>query len=100
MAVENIPTEQTPDGPEDGLRERATRRLRKRADFRTHLMIYGLVNGFLVLIWWITGPGLFWPIFPLVGWGIGLVANAWDVYGPDPVTEDKIQREIDRMRSS
>jgi hypothetical protein len=99
MAVENMPTAPTPEEPQDELRTRATQRLRKRADFRTHLLIYVLVNAFLVLIWWIIGPSLFWPIFPLVGWGIGLAANAWDVYGPDPVTEDKIQREIGRMGS-
>jgi hypothetical protein len=97
MAIENVPAEHAREEPDD-LRARATQRLRKRADFRTHLFIYVLVNAFLVFIWWIVGGPFFWPVFPLVGWGIGLAANAWDVYRPDPTSEEKIQREIDRMR--
>jgi hypothetical protein len=84
---------------EDELRQRAVTRLRKRADFRTHVLVYVLVNSMLVVIWAITGADLFWPIFPILGWGVGLAANAWDVYRPDPVTEDRIQQEIGRMRS-
>lgn len=80
------------------LRERAVRRLKKKADFRTHLLVYFLVNGVLVVIWAVTGSGFFWPIFPLLGWGIGVAANAWDVYRRDFPSEEKIQREMDRLR--
>ena len=38
------------------------------------------------------------PIFPILGWGVGLAANAWDVYGRRPITEDEIRRETDRLR--
>jgi hypothetical protein len=51
-----------------------------------------------VLIWWLTGAAFFWPVFPIVGWGIGLAVHAWDAYGPDTVTEDRVRREMDRMR--
>jgi hypothetical protein len=37
--------------------------------------------------------GFFWPVFPILGWGIGLVLNAWDVYRPEGFTEDEIRRE-------
>jgi 2TM domain len=40
----------------------------------------------------------FWPVFPILGWGIGVAANAWDVYGRKPITEDEIRREADRLR--
>jgi 2TM domain len=39
-----------------------------------------------------------WPIFPILGWGIGVAANAWDVYGRKPITEEEIRREADRLR--
>jgi hypothetical protein len=32
--------------------------------------------------------------------GIGLIANAWDAFGPDLVSEDRIQREIERVRTA
>jgi uncharacterized ion transporter superfamily protein YfcC len=83
---------------EQALRERALERLKKKRDFRTHVVIYVAVNAFLVVIWAVTSSGFFWPIFPILGWGIGLIANAWDVYGRRPITEDEIRREADRLR--
>ena len=80
------------------LRGRALGRLKKKADFRVHLLIYVLVNGMLVLIWAMTGAGFFWPVFPIAGWGIGVVANAVDAYAVDEPTEDQIEDEMERLR--
>jgi uncharacterized membrane protein len=87
-------------GSESELREAAIRSLRKKRDFRTHLLAYFLVNGMLIVIWAVTGADFFWPVFPLAGWGIAVVFNAWDVYGRPPITEQEIQREQERLRSS
>jgi hypothetical protein len=85
---------------EQEIREQAIARLKKKRDFRTHIFIYFLVNAFLVGIWAVTShaDGFFWPIFPILGWGIGVGANAWDVYGRRPISEDEIRREADRLR--
>lgn len=81
------------------LRQQAIKQLKKRRDFHTHLLVYVLVNAFLVIIWALSGwHGFFWPIFPIVGWGIGVALNAWDVYRGDEFTEADIQREITRLR--
>jgi len=79
------------------LRERALKRLKKKHDFHIHLVIYLMVNGLLVAVWAMTSPPFFWPIFPLVGWGIGVVANAWDAYGSDEPTERQVNREMVRL---
>jgi hypothetical protein len=89
--------EATPSNEQE-LREAAVASLKKKRDFRTHLFIYALVNAVLVGIWAVTGAGFFWPVFPILGWGIGVGANAWDVYGRKPITEDEIRRETDRLR--
>ena len=69
------------DTREQAPRDKAVQQLKKRRDFRGHLLIYTLVNAFLVVIWAITDPhGFFWPVFPIAGWGIFVVMNAWDVY--------------------
>jgi hypothetical protein len=86
------------DSAEDELRQRAVKRLRAKSDFWTHLVIYLAVNTFLVVIWFFTGASFFWPIFPIAGWGIGVAANAWDVFGRKLVTEERIQREIEHLR--
>jgi hypothetical protein len=83
---------------EQQLREQAVQRLKKKRDFKTHLLMYLAVNAFLVVIWAVTSAGFFWPIFPILGWGIGVVANAWDVYGRKPISEGEIRRETDRLR--
>jgi vacuolar-type H+-ATPase subunit I/STV1 len=83
---------------ESDLREQAVARLRRKAEFRTHLMIYVLVNGMIILIWAMLGGGFFWPVFPLAGWGIGLVAHAMETYRRDEVTEEQIEAEMQRLR--
>ena len=87
-----------PDSEQE-LRKLAVSRLKKKRDFSTHVVIYVIVNAMLVGIWAVTGAGFFWPIFPILGWGIGVGANAWDVYGRKPITEDEVRRETERLRS-
>jgi hypothetical protein len=41
------------------LRDRAIARLKKRQDFFAHLLVYVLVNSFLVVIWIVTSGGGF-----------------------------------------
>ncbi|MGH2990553.1 MAG: 2TM domain-containing protein [Solirubrobacterales bacterium] len=85
---------------EQDLRDQAVTSLKKKRDFKVHVLMYLLVNAFLVVIWAVSKDGdeFFWPIFVIVGWGIGVVANAWDVYGRKPISEDEIRREQDRLR--
>ncbi|GGC18100.1 2TM domain-containing protein [Cellulomonas carbonis] len=84
--------------PDDtALRARAEKRLRDRRDLGTHAVAYLLVNGALVVIWVMTGAPFFWPVFPILGWGIGLAFHAWDVLAPGP-SEDRVQREMERLR--
>jgi 2TM domain len=84
---------------QDVLRERAIKGLKKRRDFYGHVLVYVLVNAFLVLIWALTdGHGFFWPVFPIVGWGIAVVLNAWDAYRNDEFEEGQIRREMERLR--
>lgn len=88
------------DTPELAPRDKAVQRLRKRRDFHGHLLIYALVNAFLVVIWAVIGwHGFFWPVFLIVGWGIGVVMNAWDVYWRRDITEEDIQHELDRQHT-
>jgi hypothetical protein len=42
----------------------AIARLKQKRDFGAHLLVYLLVNAFLIAIWAFTGAGFFWPVFP------------------------------------
>jgi 2TM domain len=81
------------------LRRRAEAEVEKKHDFGVHAVLYVVVNILLVAIWALTGGGEFWPIWAIGGWGIGLAAHAWSVYGRGPTSEDKIAREMDRLRA-
>jgi uncharacterized ion transporter superfamily protein YfcC len=83
---------------EQSVRDRAVKRLKKKRDLRAHLLVYLMVNTFIVVIWAVTSAGFFWPIFPMVGWGIGLVMNAWDVWHGEEFTEEEIKHEISRLQ--
>ena len=90
--------------PDDELRARAEARVKAREDFRVHVLIYFLVNAFLWVLWFTTdgvGSGnIPWPAYASIGWGIGLVAHWWTVYGVnDARREAEIEREMRRLRS-
>ncbi len=55
------------DSTDTAMRDRAVKRLKKRRDFAAHLLIYTMVNTFIVIIWAVTTRGFFWPIFPRRG---------------------------------
>ena len=85
------------DTREQAARDTAVAHLKKRRDFFGHLLVYVLVNAFVVVIWAVTGAhGFFWPVFLIAGWGIGVVMNAWDVFWRPQITEQDIQREFER----
>lgn len=81
------------------LRSRAITVLKKRRDFHAHLLIYVLVNAALVTVWALASPDVFfWPVFPLVFWGIGVVMNAWDAYFSGDFSEEQIERQMHRLQ--
>jgi len=85
--------------PDSGLRSVAIEQLKKRRGLQAHILAYALVNVFLVALYFVTNAGgFFWPIFPMFGWGIGLAFHIWDVVSPPDLSEEKIQREIQRLQ--
>jgi len=85
-------------------RELALQRLKDKNDFKVHLVVFAVINAMLVTIWAFTGnvftapPGapleFFWPVFPIVGWGVGVAIHGYTVYRGNVYTEEQIQREM------
>lgn len=82
---------------EDELRTEALDRLKRKRDFRNHLAVFVLINASLWVVWAVTGAGFPWPVFPLVGWGIGVAFHAFDTFRK-PFTEDDLRAEMQRLR--
>jgi 2TM domain len=97
LEVEVVMMTELREIPEVGRRERAIARLKQKSDFLAHLFVYMVVNAFIVAIWLATGAGFFWPVFPMLAWGIGLVFHAWDIYWRKPISEEQIRREMERL---
>jgi hypothetical protein len=91
---------------ENALRQLAVVRLKKRRDFKAHVLVYVLVNSVIWGIWLVialgSGGGKWWPwpIFPTLGWGIGLVLNGWDAYFRRPITNAEVENEVRRLRGA
>jgi hypothetical protein len=79
---------------DDTERAAARKRLEAKQEFFNHLVAYVLVNAALIGIWAFSGGGHFWPMWVLLGWGIGVLFNAWAVFVQKPITEEDVDREL------
>ncbi|MEC5425713.1 2TM domain-containing protein [Virgibacillus sp. C22-A2] len=76
--------------------ERARKRVENLKAFYIHLTVYVLVNIMLIIINMVTEPNELWFIYPLVGWGIGLIAHGLSVFSVGlfgPAWEEKKIKE-------
>lgn len=83
----------------EATREQAITRLKKRRDFQSHFFVYIVVNVMFWTLWATTTDGYPWPAWISGFWGIGLLLNGWDVYLRTPITEEDVDRELERLRS-
>ena len=85
---------------EEQIYEEAKRRVEAKKGFYIHLTIYICVNVFLINIWaFASGGGFPWFIFPLGGWGIGLLFHGLGVFVFDRKSNRAaIEKEAERIR--
>jgi hypothetical protein len=79
----------------------AKERVEQLRGFYTHVLVYVLVNTGLFLFNFFTDRRELWFLFPLFGWGIGIVAHGASVFGPrrwwgSEWQERKIKEIMDR----
>ena len=82
----------------DKRRDAAIMRIEAKRGFNVHAALYLIVNLLLVFIWGFSDVGYFWPVWPIVGWGVGLAFHGWSTFFEKPITEQDIRREIERSR--
>ena len=82
-------------------REREARQILRRRVFFMHAAVWAATNAFLVVVWALVGGGFPWFLFPLLGWGIGLVAHgaaAFLMSDPRDVVLEREQQRLARER--
>jgi len=79
--------------------EEAKKIVEEKKGFRTHFIVYLCVNALLVVIWAFTGRGFPWFVFPLGGWGIGVLFHFLNIYVFSRETDTKeIEKEAEKIR--
>jgi len=79
----------------------ARKRVEEKKGFYTHLITYIVVNTGLVIIWAMSGGGYPWFIWPIFGWGIGIVFHFLSVFVFDKGTaweNREIEKEAEKLR--
>jgi len=74
--------------------EQAKERIEELRGFYSHLASYVAVNLFLIAINLTTGADTLWFIYPLGGWGIGIVCHAFSVFFSSPNWEQRKMAEL------
>ena len=75
----------------------------KRASFKSHLTVYVIMNIFFWLVWSFTGQrynaqgGFAWPVWPMIGWGIGLFFHFMGAYVYPK--NYSVEREYQKLKS-
>jgi fatty acid desaturase len=88
---------------EEEIYQKARRRVEEKKGFISHLAVYIVVNVVLVLIWAFTGAGYPWFVWPLGGWGVGLVFHFLGVFLFSKETgweKNEVEKEAEKLRKS
>jgi hypothetical protein len=89
---------------EDDIRRNVEKRLKARRELSTHILVFCLVIPFLWVIWLLTDTSFLWPIIPMLGWGIGIIAHGFGYYYEhgegrrrrEEIIERETRRELER----
>lgn len=73
---------------------------KRRAGFKKSAISYIVVNLFLIAVWYFTSRGhvYFWPIWPILGWGIGLVFQYLNAYHYNNYFS--IEKEYEKLKNN
>lgn len=86
---------------EDWKYNEAWRRVKKIKGFYSHFTSWLVFSVFFIFLNLTTGNREFWAIFPIMGWGIGVVFHAISVFGIPGLgknwEERLMEREMDRI---
>ncbi len=90
---------------DEDLRRKAKFRAAAKIGFYVHFGVYVIVNVLLFFVWWFTrgdttipGASFPWFIFPLVGWGIGLVAHYLAVFARTGIIDRMAEQEYRKLK--
>ncbi len=78
----------------EAARKAAEKRIKNRLEFYQHIAAYIIINAMLAIAfrdqWWI--------VFPIFGWGLGIIIHGLEVFLDDPLRRERaIEREMKKL---
>ena len=75
---------------------------KKRVAFKSHLLTYIGVNAMFWFIWYFSAGtekdnDFPWPVWPMLGWGIGLAFSYLDAYVF--TRQNAVEKEYDKLKN-
>lgn len=89
---------------EQEIYEAARKRVEEKKGFYVHFIVYVIVNAVLVIIWAVndrSSGGIPWFIYPLGGWGVGLIFHFLGVFFFNNSTgweRRQVEKEAEKLR--
>ncbi len=80
------------------IRSKARRRVYSRVGFMWHFAVFAMVNMALTAINFNYTPEYLWFVWPLAGWGSGLMLHAFATFMVGGMTEEMVRLEIEREK--
>ncbi len=70
-----------------------------KVEFRIHIINYIVINTIFAVINITLTPGYLWFIWPLLGWGIGIILHAIKVFyfGNTSIRKRMIEKEMEKQ---
>ena len=81
------------------IRSKAKLRVGSRLGFMWHFAVFFLVMLALTAINLNYTPEVLWVVWPLGGWGAGVLLHAFAVFTTPGITEEMIKREVEREKA-
>lgn len=86
---------------EKELYKQAKENVEAKLGFYIHLFIYIIVCAFLIILNLSTSPDYYWFIWPLIGWGIGVLGHGFGVFAfseGSVLKKRMIEKELKKLK--
>lgn len=72
----------------------AATQIQRWRDFVAHVCAYLVMNTLFIGLWALQGRGFFWPALTLLGWGLGLSFQHFQVVLRGQITDVQVRRYL------
>ena len=82
------------------LRKLAKQRVGARRSVLIHLMVAVAISVFLIVVYFLTGRGYFWPVWPISSLGVAVAIHAAAVHLSLNNFEEDVQKEFQKLKAA